>query len=210
MSWGIFGFGSSGRTAINGQHGCVAALLRACSALAFGLLAWVTAHGLSSWLFGHVHVHGEAEHVWRMDRHSGTAALFLGCLAFASLAALLTGTASRTGRARSSRASVRTSSLLSTGAFVATDFTERAVSGEYAVPPLLVLIMGAAVYALVGAGASLLWHRCAEALPCIFALLEDKRPKAVRSVTLGPSRLVRPRPRHWSASLAERAPPTAV
>ncbi|WP_199042969.1 hypothetical protein [Glycomyces salinus] len=145
--------------------------------------------------------------MWRVDGHSGMAALFLGCLALGVLAALLTAPARRGGSARPSRASVRASSLLSTGAFVATDFAERAVSGDYAVPPLLVLLIGAAVYALVGAGASLLWHRVAGVVPRVLAIFDDKRPVTLFETAPGDSRPVRRSVRHRTAAVAERAPP---
>lgn len=153
-------------------------MLTAASALTFGLLGWTVAHGLSTWLFGHCHVAGASPEVWRLDHHAGEVALLAACLALGSLLALLAVPNRGRPQSFSRKQAVRLSALLSTGAFIATDFTERAVAGEYPVPPLMVLLIGLLVYALIGAGASLLWQCCLNAVQGVMRLLEYGRAHA--------------------------------
>jgi hypothetical protein len=195
--------------AINGQrqptgHG----LLSAGSALAFGLLGWVTAHELSSWMFDHAHIAGSAPNAWNLDHHAGIAALLFSCLAIGSLLALLA--------APSTQAQPRTASatrlpvVLSIGGFIATDFAERAVAGQHGLPPLLVLLIGASVYALIGAGSSLLWRSFVGLrLRALAPADEPARIHVVRRHEVG-TRLAGFPARHWMPASAGRAPPIAV
>ncbi|THV27250.1 hypothetical protein [Glycomyces paridis] len=178
----------------------------AASAVVFGLLGWVGAHALSSWLLDHAHVTGRAPDVWRLDEHADQVAILAAGLAIGSLA----GLAAIRVRPRASKRAVRVSALLSTGAFVCTDAAERAVAGEYPVPPLMVLVLGLAVYAFIGACASLLWQCLVGAVRGALAFPEPRRSPALRrarAAACGRGVLARACPPRVSAG---RSPPLAA
>lgn len=156
----------------------------AASAAGFGLLGWTVAHALSTWLLDHCHVPGSAPSS-DLRAHAAEAALLYACLAAGSLLAMLA--VARGSRERTSKRSLRLAALLSSVAFVCSDFAERAVAGEHAVPSFMVLLIGIAVYALAGAGTTLLWRRCADAVVAVLSLFDagTERCAVVRFAAAG-------------------------
>lgn len=181
--------------------------MTASSALAFGFLGWIAAHTVSSWVLDHCHVSGAA--AWRLDRHAGEAALFAGCLAAGSLLALLAAPA--TGRPGPDRKrATRLSALLSVGAFLGTDTAERLVSGDHPVPPLAVLLIGLAVYTVIGTGTSLLWRYCLGTVRGVPNLLDCSYPLAPQRHSVTSERAATFRSFPFSGIRAGRSPPVAA
>lgn len=151
----------------------MAGLLTTGSAIAFGLLGWIAAHGISAQLLHHDHGGDATPATWRLDHHAGEAALFAGCLALGSLLALLAAPATGRPGGPDRKRTTRLSALVSVGAFLATDMTERMVAGDQPVPSFTVLLIGLAVYAAIGTGTSLLWHCCLAKDRGVSGLLDD-------------------------------------
>lgn len=183
----------------------VAGLLTTGSALAFGLLGWIAAHGISAWLLQHCHGGGAAP--WRLDRHAGEAALFAGCLALGSLLALLAAPAAGRPSGPDRKRTARLSALVSVGAFLATDVTERVAAGDHPVPPFSVLLIGLAVYAAIGTGTSLLWRYCLTRVQGVSRLLDRAEPQAPQCHSTFAERTESFRPAHFAGICAGRSPP---
>ncbi|GAA3016782.1 hypothetical protein [Streptosporangium longisporum] len=136
------------------------------SALLFGILGWLAAHGATGWLAGHAG-HGLGRDVIpHQHAHLPTTVLLVACLAGGSLLAIFVAALSGSTRLhpdsrwdshRVRLAAARRSGLLSTGAFVAAEFAEHAATGQHDIPPAGVLLMGCTVHAVLGAVFSLLW-----------------------------------------------------
>jgi hypothetical protein len=185
-------------------------LLRAGAALAFGLLSWTAAHELAAWLLDCAHATGAR--TWPWGHHASSAAVVLGCLGAGALLALLSapGPRERADR-RTPFAAVRFSALTITAGFVGADTAGRAIAGDYTSPSLLVLLIGLGAHLLVGAAASALWHCWASTLPWTLGAPREVRRPGAPCRTAMAARWDRPRPRHWIAAAAGRAPPcTAV
>jgi hypothetical protein len=184
----------------------------AVSALSFGSLGWLVAHAATDSLVSHTHHGAHAP----THPHLPAALLLVGCLASGSLLAVFAGAVS--GRHRFDRtpswsrpATARRASLLSTGAFVAAEFIEHAVTGRHDVPPIAVLLLGCAIHALLGAAASALWGRCVHD---VLRLAELLRGGPVVGSTCRVPRAVRhrhiPVRSRWALPLAGRAPPLVL
>ncbi|WP_030159737.1 hypothetical protein [Glycomyces sp. NRRL B-16210] len=175
------------------------------------MLSWTAAHEASTWLFDHAHIAGAAPDAWHLDHNAGTAALLFGCLVVGALLALLASPApKRTSAARRRPGAPRLPLVLSIGAFIATDFAERAVAGQHGMPSFLVLLIGASVYALIGSVSSLLWHRLLDLdLRTLMAPDESPRQPAAAK-TIHASRLRGFPARYWAPAVAGRAPPATA
>jgi len=196
-------------TAIRKQRSLTGAgLLTAGSGLAFGLLGWVAAHDISSWLLAHCHVSGAAPDVWRVDRYAGETALFAGCLALGSLLALVAAPNPGRSGGPGRRRTTRLSALVSVGAFLATDLTERVVAGDGPMPPFMVLLVGLAVYAAIGTGTSFLWWYCLGTVRGVAGLLDRRRPLAPHRLSAVAARLATFRPVAYTGICAGRSPPS--
>ena len=186
-----------------------ARLVSAGSALAVGAAGWLLAHTVTLWLIAHSH-HGTLSLSARPAHSSAAAAAVVaGCLAGASLLSvvLIVGLA-RDSASRSARRRRTTFQLavgVSTVAFLAADAVEHAVLGLEGASPVLVLF-GACLHALVGAGSSLFWLRFTDTVHTILAPL---RPLAAAPVhRLGrPARRSGRRRLLWAEAAAGRAPP---
>jgi hypothetical protein len=153
-------------------------------------------------------VDGVAPHLWRVDRYAGEVALFAGFLALGSLLALLaTPNPGRPGGPDRKR-TTRLSALVSVGAFLTTDITERAVAGDHPVPPFMVLLIGLAVYAAIGTGTSLLWRYCLGTVRGVAALLDRRRPLAPHRLAAVAARRASFRPAAFAGIHAGRSPPS--
>jgi hypothetical protein len=136
-------------------------LSMALSALSFGGLGWLVAHGLTNVLLAHENVDGRL-HVHGYFPSTVVAA---GSLAVASLLAVFWIGGAARGRMAASqgevargRADVRTAVALSASAYVVAEFGERWWAGDHQLSPPLVLLVGLAIYLFVGVGASVLWR----------------------------------------------------
>jgi hypothetical protein len=178
--------------------------------LLLGVFGWLTAHAATIRVLGHAGPGGvtPGDHL-----HLSGAVLLVGCLAGVSLlavfaVALLGGRQLVPGRRWSRRALARRSSLLSTGAFVASEFAEHAFTGRHDVPPVGVLVLGCVVHAVTGACTSMLWSGWVDELLLLAALLRGGVPIQTRYCN---PRLVRREiaaRRSWrNVACAGRAPP---
>ena len=185
-----------------------ARLVSAGSALAVGAAGWLLAHTVTLWLIAHSH-HGTLSLSARPAHSSASAAVVAGCLAGASLLSvvLIVGlardSASRSARRR--RITFRLAVGLSTVAFLAADAVEHAVLGLEGASAVVVLF-GACLHALVGAGSSLFWLRFTDTVHTILAPLRP--PAAADAHRLGrPARRLGRRRLLWADAAAGRAPP---
>ncbi|MFG3342998.1 hypothetical protein [Glycomyces sp. NPDC048151] len=158
----------------------------------------------------HCHVNGAAPDVWRLDSHAGEAALFAGCLAAASLLALAAAPAAGRPGGPDRRRTTRLSALVSVSAFLGTDAAERLVSGDHPVPPLMVLLIGLAVYTVVGTGTSLLWRYCLGSMRGVSGLLERRFPLAPQRLSMLTERPDAAPARSYTGIRAGRSPPATA
>jgi hypothetical protein len=148
--------------------------------------------------------------VWRVDRYAGEAALFAGFLALGSLLALLAAPSIGRPGGPDRKRTTRLSALVSVGAFLTTDVTERVVAGDHPVPPLMVLLIGLAVYAAIGTGTSLLWRYCLGTVRGVAALLDRRRPLAPQRLSAIAARRASFRPASFTGICAGRSPPSTA
>lgn len=148
--------------------------------------------------------------MWRVDRYAGEAALFAGCLALGSLLALLAAPSPGRPGGPDRKRTTRLSALVSVGAFLTTDITERLVAGDHPVPPFMVLLIGLAVYAAIGTGTSLLWRYCLGTVRGVAALLDRRRLIAPQRHSAVASRRARFRPVVFAGICAGRSPPSTA
>jgi hypothetical protein len=187
-------------------------LAMAGAALTFGAFGWLLAHALTYLVVEHVDPNG-VRHV-----HGGLLArltVIAGGLGVASLMALIVVAmvAPHAGAAlrRSSRLSARRSSNLAVAAFVVSEFAEHGLSGDRTVPPLLVLVVGCVLQALVGAGTAVLWRECVDGIRRLVSTsgtgkLDLGEACFVPVWFAGPRR----RRNRWSTVIAGRAPPAVL
>jgi hypothetical protein len=92
---------------------------------------------------------------------------------------------------------------------VAAEFAEHGMRGDHSVPPVMVLVVGFALHAFVGAGAALLWRECADAAQRWAGLLWSGTGADVADATAGTWLGAAPRRRgRWANAFRGRAPPT--
>ena len=187
-----------------------ARLVSAGSTLAVGAAGWLLAHTVTLWLIAHSHQGTLTPSTRPGHSSAAAAAVVAGCLAGASLLSvvLTVGLArdSASWSARHRRTSVRLAVGLSTVAFLAADAVEHAVLDLEGTSAVLVLF-GACLHALVGAGSSVFWLRFSDT---VHTVLAPVRPPA----TAGVHGLHRPTRRSpgrrrllWADAVAGRAPP---
>ena len=176
------------------------------SAVAVGTFGWLLAHVVTFWLVAHRHA-GMLETAGHV--HSGTAvsAAIVGVLATASLTAIVFR-ARRTGipaPEATGGASVTRLVGLSILAFLAADAAEHAVLGWERTPPAL-LLFGALLHAIFGAGGSLCCLRLSSTVRILLAWLRPLlAPNARRTIGAGEATLRRRL--LWADAVAGRAPP---
>jgi hypothetical protein len=185
-----------------------ARLVRAGSAVAVGGFGWLLAHVVTFWFVAHSH-HGamsvSARHV---HSYTAAAAAVAGGLAVAALLAI--ALTCGWGRDRSSgptrRRPVHRAVGLSTAAFLIADAVEHTVLGMEHTSPALVLL-GACLHALFGAGSSLLWLGFVDGVQSLFTPVRS--PATVLRVrrTSPGRRPWRARRLLWTYAVAGRAPP---
>jgi hypothetical protein len=175
------------------------------SALSFGVLGWLLAHGvIERALPPLAGVHGV--------EHAGAVAVAAGCMAAGSLAAM----AAASSRIRASDASKAFQpgsratcwfGLVPPAAFVVFAFIEHPDSGHHGLPPLMLLALGALVQAAVGVGTSLIWRLFLAAVQHPVPFLPP--PPAPDSVMLvARERCAAPRAPLWLSLRPGRAPPS--
>jgi hypothetical protein len=187
-------------------------LFVAASALSLGVLGWLVAHAATYRIVEHHH-HGVDPGVRHAHGYLGPTGLIASCMAAASLLAIF-AVCRRAGHAGHGpggpvdRGTLLALSVLSTAAFVLAELVEHAAAGEHGVPPLLVLVVGVGVQAVIGAGTSLLWRSCVRSVE---RLATRRRPAPSLAVGEAASPIpVVATPvvtRVWSRACAGRAPP---
>ncbi|GAA2160537.1 MULTISPECIES: hypothetical protein [Glycomyces] len=148
--------------------------------------------------------------MWRVDRYAGEAALFAGFLALGSLLALLAAPGIGRLGGPDRKRTMRLSAFVSVGAFLTTDVAERVVAGDHPVPPLMVLLIGLAVYAAIGTGTSLLWRYCLGTVRGVAALLDRRRPLAPHRLSAIAARRASSRRAAFTGICAGRSPPSTA
>jgi hypothetical protein len=187
-------------------------LLTILSALCCGVLGWLIAHACTDWLLTHVgHHHGNPAVHGHL--HLAAAIMLVACLAGGSMLAVFVAALAGRHRAdprryRPRRSVAHRSSLISTAAFVAAEFTEHAVAGAHDVQPAGVLLLGCAVHALVGAASAAVWRHCLDQVLYLAARIRHVTPgNTAHRLAPAVRRPVSPR-RTWQAlATAGRAPP---
>jgi MFS family permease len=189
------------------RRASVADLMAAVSAGAFG---WLSAHTLNFWIIAHSHqgvLSGAARHVHEV---TAAATVVAGCLAMATLLAAVVVVVPRRARPpnrrRGHRLSTQAAAGLSTAAFLAADTIEHAILDMAGTPPA-VLLFGACLHAVFGAGASLSWLRLIDhftglSWPCS----HRSEPAVHRPRRQGLHRCRRHR-LLWADALSSRGPP---
>lgn len=185
-------------------------LFSAGTAVAVGAVGWLLAHVVTIWLAAHSE-HGSLTPTgWHT--HGYPSAVATGGIAAVSLVALaLAAGLGRTPRSwspPSRQVTVHRAIGLSTVAFLAADVVEHAVLGLAPAPPALVLL-GALLHALFGAGSSLLWMRFTDGVRGMLSSLRPAVSVGARRPNRPAHRPPRPRRLLWAEAVAGRAPPAS-
>lgn len=181
-------------------------------AAALGGLSWLGSHLLTGWLLTHSHPGPGGTEAVEHLHHSHAAAvigLFLlaSCVAAAAVVTLPRG--QRPDHRGDLANTVRRASAASTATFLLVECVDVALAGAHAVPAPMLLLYGAAIHALVGAAAGLVWRRGTDrVLRLAVHLLRAGLPEpATRPVPPADHKL--PLRTRWLADCAAgRAPPT--
>ena len=187
-------------------------LLSACAPPAVGVFGWLTAHLLTFWLLAHSHGRPLSPAGRTLHHYTETAALLVGCLAAASLLAVLLTRPRRNWPQPTSAhraATARRAVWMSTLAFASAELVEHAMLSADRKPPVI-LLAGLLLHALAGALTTVTWHHYRDAVHRMWATTEPV-PAACRTP---PAHITAPPPaprRHLCGScITGRAPPALV
>lgn len=180
------------------------------SAIAFGVLGWLVAHGLKSLLEQHRHDLIEAGVQPSGLSYHGALGSVVAGMALGSLLAIFCcgerpGGRNPHQRGRSTlRHSARAASALSTTGFVVVELVERAAVGGHQVPPVTVLLLGVGLQVVVIWVTFVLWRSCVRSM---------QRLRSQRCPMFGQATVGRAAPdvvaaaQTWFSDRAGRAPP---
>ncbi|GAB3834582.1 hypothetical protein ACFPIJ_10660 [Dactylosporangium cerinum] len=185
-------------------------LAGALAAAVLGGLSWLAAHLLTGRLPTHSHPGPDGttavEHL-----HRSHAAAVVGLFLLAScLAAAAVVTLPLRRRGGDPAGTVRRASAASTATFLLVECVDVAVAGKHAVPAPMLLLYGAAIHALVGAAAGLVWQRNTDrVLRLAVHLLQAGTPEP-ETTAVPPADDTLPLATRWlTGCAAGRAPPAA-
>jgi hypothetical protein len=188
---------------------CAVRLSSAASPVTIAVFGWLTAHLLTFWLLAHSHSAAVSPAARHLHHYTASGTVLVGCLAAASLLAVLVTAPQRNSRLHETAVQghvLRRSLWMSSLAFVGAEVLEHALLGGGRKPPVI-LLAGLLLHAIAGALTTLTWHHYRDAVRRLWSMT---RP--LGAPTLRPQlRMIAPVPgprRHLCGScITGRAPP---